>query len=115
MAKTFIEVRSSDLSGTQSDSVSTTLFSLDGKAYEIDLMPEEKAEFTAALKVYVAKARRAQTAARTAKKSSGSGMSTDETQAARTWLQFRGHAVADRGRIKNDLWMEWEDAGRPGV
>ena len=114
MAKTFIEVRS-DLSGTQSDSVSTTLFSLDGKAYEIDLMPEEKAEFTAALKVYVAKARRAQTAARTAKKSSGSGRSTKEMQAARTWLQFRGHAVADRGRIKNDLWMEWEDAGRPGV
>lgn len=118
MAREFVEVRSSDLSGEQSDDVVGVGFSLDGKSYEIDLTPQEEEELKAALKPYVAKARKASgSEGRSARTRSGSNAAKrrEELQAARTWLRLRGHEVPKRGRVKSELLEEWEKAGRPGL
>lgn len=114
MAREFIEVLSSDLSGVQSDDVVGVSFSLDGKSYEIDLTTDEKAELEATLKPYVAKARKA-TSSKAQTRSGKPRRSKEEVAAARSWLQLRSEPVGDRGRIKAEYWDMWEKAGRPGL
>ncbi|MGO1398600.1 MAG: Lsr2 dimerization domain-containing protein, partial [Brevibacterium yomogidense] len=113
--KKFIEILTSDLSGEQSEDVQTVKLSLDAGSYEIDLTPQEREELGSALRVYVAKARRAASAKKAGGKSVASAYSAQELKAAREWLRLRGHEVSDRGRIKKDLLDEWQSHGKPGA
>lgn len=115
MAKKFIEVVTSDLSGEQSDDVQAVKFSLDGRAYEVDLTPQEREELGSALRVYVAKARRSASSKSSGGKSSGFAHSAKELKAAREWLRLRGHEVSDRGRIRKELLDEWESHKKLGA
>ena len=115
MAKKFIEVLTSDLSGEQSEDVQTVKLGLDGRAYEVDLTAREREELDDVLRVYVAKARRAASAKKAGGKSAASAYSAQELKAAREWLRLRGHEVSDRGRIKKELLDEWESHGKPGA
>ena len=117
MAKQFVEVLTSDFSGAQSDEVDTVQFALDGRAYEIELTPDEHTQLQEALKVYIAKSRKAsaQVPAAVAKKSGGGAQRKKELAAMRKFLDLRGYDVPERGRIKAEWEQEWVNAGKPGL
>ena len=89
-------VRTDDLDN--SSDAQTVRFSLDGKAYEIDLSPSNDAAFREALKPYVTAARRIGGAARKSTPSSAAAL-----QAVRTWARDNGHEISDRGRVPTHI------------
>jgi hypothetical protein len=96
MAKKTVETYFSDLSGAQIDgSAPTTHFAVDGRSYEIDLTPAEKAALDQALAPYVAAARPA-AGTRRARSSTPSGV---EPRAVRAWAAEQGIDVPARGRV----------------
>jgi GNAT superfamily N-acetyltransferase len=85
----------------RSEGAETVSFGLDGRAYEIDLAPRNKAKLEKALAPYVAAARKTTTGARgtSQRPYRGSGLGTNELQAIRAWAADQGIEVAARGRI----------------
>jgi hypothetical protein len=88
-----------DLDGSKgAESVS---FGLDGRAYEIDLAPQNKAKLENALAPYLAAARKTTLSSRAAgsRIAGGSGLGTEKLQTIRAWAAAQGLDVAARGRI----------------
>ncbi len=88
-----------DLDGTPlALGATTTSFSINGTAYEIDLAPENVQQLRDALAPFIAAGRRAGAApakaARAAKASDPKRLA-----AIRDWARANGHEVSDRGRI----------------
>ncbi len=94
-----------DLDGSEDD-VSTVMFNLDGKDYEIDLsagnadrLRGKLAKFTDAASPVRSKGTPAQRGSRAARPRT----SRDQTQAVRDWARSNGHEVSDRGRISRSI------------
>lgn len=98
-----------DLDGTElaEDAAETVTFSLDGKAYEIDLSLANARALRGALLPYTEAGRKL---LRTpASKTKAAGRRTDLTQ-IRAWARENGHQVADRGRIHYDVVTAYDAA-----
>lgn len=81
---------------------SSTSFSINGVAYEIDLSPENVEQLRAALAPFIAAGRRSGTApAKAARASKASDPA--RLAAIREWARANGHSVSDRGRIAGTI------------
>ncbi|MCP2166423.1 histone-like nucleoid-structuring protein Lsr2 [Goodfellowiella coeruleoviolacea] len=104
-----------DLDGGQAEE--TVGFAIDGVEYSIDLSRENAEKLRGILSEYVDHARRVggrkqqRKAAKTPVKASGNG-SGDKAynQAVRDWARSQGHAISDRGRIPQNLMMQFKEA-----
>jgi nucleoid-associated protein Lsr2 len=92
-----------DLDGSEASG--TIGFSLDGKAYELDLSDENASRLRDALAPFVASGRRSGGGQRrSSAKGSGARMTDRENTAAiREWARQHGHQISDRGRIPGSV------------
>ena len=83
----------------------TVVFSIEGKAYEIDLSGANTEKLYEALNPFIESARPVGTSTqRRRASSSGSGSgSSDRLQEIREWAKSNGHQVASRGRISREI------------
>jgi hypothetical protein len=86
----------------------TVFFSLDGKAYEIDLTERNAAKLREAMAPWIAAGRPA-SSARIPSPRSKQGRSSD-TVDIRRWARENHIPVSDRGRISIDLRTQYEAA-----
>ena len=101
MAKRIIEQYVSDLSGVElPEGTSSLRFSFDGRSYEIDLTPDERARFESAIAMYVAAAR---PAAATRAGRAGRSSNGPDPKVVRAWAKSAGLQVPERGRIPATL------------
>lgn len=99
MARKFVEVRTSDLSGVESDSVQGVTLSIDGRAVEVDLTPDERTELDAALRPYLEAGRKVRASAAASPRRNRKR----DVTAMRKWAQEQGYPLGDRGRIPDDI------------
>jgi hypothetical protein len=91
-----------------SEPARTVHFSLDGKAYEIDLTELNAAALSECMAPWIAAARPA-SSARVPSPRSKPGRSTDTVE-IRRWARENGVPVATRGRLPVDLRAQYEAA-----
>jgi hypothetical protein len=92
---------------------STIGFSLDGKAYELDLSDKNAKKLRDAVAPFVDAARRVGGRGRrvsAAATSSATRTDRERTTAIREWAREHGHKVADRGRIPANVIEAYEKA-----
>lgn len=115
MAQKVIVELVDDLDGTAGEGVSTVRFGLAGVDYEIDLTETNANQLRAELADYVAAARRTVPVGRgiASRRSAGStrpAADREKTKAIREWARGNGWAVAERGRIPENVIAAYEDA-----
>lgn len=98
VARKFVEIRRSDLSGVEGDSVQGVTLSVDGRAVEVDLTPGERAELDTALRPYLEAGRKVRASATRLR----GGRRRDVT-ALRKWAQEQGYPLGDRGKIPHEI------------
>jgi hypothetical protein len=127
MAQKTVVTLVDDLTGEESEDITTVEFALDGVTYEIDLDDKNSAGLRDQLAQYVAAARR--TGGRRAagrRRSSGAGTGTpratspggydrDTSKQIREWARSEGFEVSDRGRVPNNVVEAWESRGKNGT
>ena len=120
MAQKTVVTLVDDLTGEESEDITTVEFALDGVTYEIDLDDKNSAGLRDQLAQYVAAARRTggrRTAGR--RRSGGAGTGTPRTTSPggydretskqiREWAKGQGFEVSDRGRVPNNVVEAWE-------
>ncbi len=129
MAQKTVVTLVDDLTGEESEDITTVEFALDGVTYEIDLDEKNTAELRDALAQYVASARRTggrRAAGRTStRRSGGAGTGTpratspggydrETSKQIREWARTEGFEVSDRGRVPNNVVEAWESRGKNG-
>lgn len=86
----------------------TIVFAVDGVTYNIDLSPENAANFRRDMGEWVKHARRAGRNSRKPTTSSSGGRRrrtpASESEACRTWAKSVGIPLSERGRIPEDVW-----------
>jgi len=130
MAQKTVVTLVDDLTGEESEDITTVEFALDGVTYEIDLDDKNSAELRDTLAQYVAAARR--TGGRRSggsngsrRKSGGAGTGTpratspggydrETSKQIRDWARTEGFEVSDRGRVPNNVVEAWESRGKNG-
>ncbi|MFC5065066.1 histone-like nucleoid-structuring protein Lsr2 [Actinomycetospora atypica] len=130
MAQKTVVTLVDDLTGEESEDITTVEFALDGVTYEIDLDDKNSAELRDTLAQYVAAARR--TGGRRSggsngsrRKSGGAGTGTpratspggydrETSKQIRDWARAEGFEVSDRGRVPNNVVEAWESRGKNG-
>jgi Lsr2 len=87
-------------------------FSLNGRAWVIDLNAKNRAALEKALKPYIAKATEQNRRSRRGKAVRTSSRSKSRTDLAsvRQWAKSNGHEVSDRGRISADVLKAYDAA-----
>ena len=118
MAQKTVVTLVDDLTGEESEDISTIEFALDGVSYEIDLDDKNSAALRDALANYVASARRTggrRGAANGRKRSAGTpratspgGYDRETSKQIREWAKGEGFEVSDRGRVPNNVVEAWE-------
>jgi len=88
---------------------SSTSFSINGTAYEIDLAPDNVEKLREALAPFIAAARRSGAAPAKAAKSAKTS-DPARLAAIREWARANGHAVSDRGRIAGTVIAAYDQA-----
>ena len=109
MARSYVAVIKDDLTGEViEDGQSVTIeFTVNGRAYTIDLGPKNAEAFHAALEKYVAAATKVGGQARGRKSST---RTTQDLAAIRSWANDHGYVVAARGRISSEIKEAFEQA-----
>ena len=105
-----------DLDG--SEAVSTVTFSLENRAYEIDLSGENTGKLHKDLAPFIEHARKAGGRSSRRGRPHGQAAMTDtparsnreETHAIREWARQHGHEVSDRGRISKSVMEAYKAA-----
>ena len=129
MAQKTVVTLVDDLTGEESEDITTVEFALDGVTYEIDLDDKNSAELRDSLAQYVAAARRTggrRAGATTRKRSGGAGTGTpratspggydrETSKQIRDWARSEGFEVSDRGRVPNNVVEAWEARGKNGT
>jgi hypothetical protein len=110
MAKQTTVTITDDLDG--SANAKEVSFSLNGKAWVIDLNAKNRAALEKALKPYIAKATEQGRRRRPGKatRSSSRSKSRPDLAAVREWAKNNGHPVSDRGRISTDVLTAYDAA-----
>ena len=96
-----------DLDG--GEAAGTVRFGLDGTEYEIDLSAAHSEELRKALERYLAHARRAGGAAKTAARGRRGGAAVD-TAKVREWAKGQGIEIKDRGRVPAGVVEQYQAA-----
>ncbi|MDT7745873.1 MAG: hypothetical protein QOE59_4951, partial [Actinomycetota bacterium] len=129
MAQKTVVTLVDDLTGEESEDITSVEFALDGVTYEIDLDEKNTAVLRDSLAQYVAAARR--TGGRRAsgrpagRRSGGAGTGTpratspggydrETSKQIRDWARTEGFEVSDRGRVPNNVVEAWESRGKNG-
>src|ERR687890_1467394 len=91
-----------------SEAVGTVTFSLDNRAYEIDLSDENTDKLHEALAPFIEHGRKAsggrgRTRGQAPMTDKPSRSNREDTQAIREWARQHGHQVSDRGRIPKSV------------
>ncbi|MFI8221266.1 Lsr2 family protein [Streptomyces sp. NPDC085932] len=109
MAQKVVTIMTDDLTGAESDEVSTHRFSLNGVEYEIDLTPENYDQLDAALRPFIEHGRKTgrRKGAAAARRASKGESSAEEI---RTWARNNGYDVSDRGRVRREIREAFEAA-----
>ncbi|MHB9858356.1 histone-like nucleoid-structuring protein Lsr2 [Streptomyces sp. YIM S03343] len=109
MVQKIVTVYSDDLTGTESDEVSTHRFSLNGIEYEIDLTPESYDKLDAALRPFIETGRKMGRTKVTGRvhRGAAAGPSAEEVRA---WARENGYEVNDRGRVPGEIREAFEAA-----
>ncbi|GJF04985.1 hypothetical protein PSD17_39380 [Pseudonocardia sp. D17] len=109
-----------DLDG--SPNASATTFGLDGRAYDIDLSPANRAKLDGILAPFIAAARRARPGRVPARSNGYAAVAAarrrpapnrEQNQAIRDWAKRQGMDVSDRGRIPAEIVDAYNEAHRP--
>jgi hypothetical protein len=110
MAKQTTVTVTDDLDG--SANAKEVSFSLNGKAWVIDLSAKNRAALEKALKPYIAKATEQRGGSRRGKPTRSSSRSKSRTSlsAIREWARTNGHEVSDRGRISAEIQKAYDAA-----
>ncbi len=99
-----------DLDGGEAEE--TIDFSLDGVEYRIDLSGKNAKKLRAAIEPFLDKARRA--GGRKQRKGGGTAAvkahDKAEAQRIRDWARAEGHQISDRGRIPQNLVIQFQEA-----
>lgn len=113
MARKVIQQLVDDLDGSPiADGEGETVhFALDGRSYEIDLTTSHAAQLRSAFDVYKRAARQIGGASR-ARSATGSGRSSAELAAIRSWARSQGITVSERGRVAADVVTAYENRAR---
>jgi hypothetical protein len=90
-----------DVSGENADE--TVAFALDGQPYEIDLSADNAARLRESLAEFVASARKASSAPRSARRPASNGRRSNGTGDVRSWARDNGFSVSERGRIPSNV------------
>ncbi|MDT0444349.1 MULTISPECIES: Lsr2 family protein [unclassified Streptomyces] len=109
MARKVVTIYTDDLTGEDTDEVSTHTFAIDGVNYEIDLAPDSFDQFLSAMGPFVNKARktgRTQRAGAAAKRAP----QTVDTARIRQWAKENGYEVNERGRVPANVREAYEKA-----
>ncbi|HUC06189.1 MAG TPA: Lsr2 family protein [Acidimicrobiales bacterium] len=113
MAKTVVVKLTDDIDG--GDAEETVHFSVDGKAYEIDLNEDNASRLRSVLQPFIEKARQTGVRARVARIGNGtsektmfSQLSIDEKERFRKWAD-----MATARRISDARVKSWMAAGKP--
>jgi hypothetical protein len=102
-----------------SDAVGTVTFSLDNRAYEIDLSDENSDnKLREALAPFIEHGRKAggrsggrgRTRGQAPMTETGARSNREETHAIREWARQNGHEVSDRGRISKSVMEAYKAA-----
>ncbi|WP_433800880.1 histone-like nucleoid-structuring protein Lsr2 [Actinomycetospora sp. CA-084318] len=129
MAQKTVVTLVDDLTGEESEDITTVEFALDGVTYEIDLDDKNSAELRDTLAQYVAAARRTggrRAAGGARRRSGGAGTGTpratspggydrETSKQIREWARTEGFEVSDRGRVPNNVVEAWEARGKNGT
>ncbi len=109
MARSYVAVVKDDLTGEviEDGQAVTIEFTINGRAYNIDLGPKNADDFHAALEKYVAAATKVGGVTRARR---GSTRSTKDLAAIRSWANDHGYVVAARGRISSEIKEAFEKA-----
>lgn len=116
MAKKIIHQLVDDLDGTvlEPGAGETVLFSLDGRAYEIDLTDANAAALRDAFSRYISAARsvgrEASGARGGAPRRRSARSSASENAAVRSWANENGFTVSERGRIPASVQQAYDAA-----
>ena len=110
MAKQTTVTITDDLDG--SANAKEVSFSLNGKAWVIDLSAKNSAALEKALKPYIAKATEQRGASRRGKSTRSSSRSSSRANLAaiREWARTNGHEVSGRGRISAEIQKAYDAA-----
>ncbi len=112
MAKKHITQLIDDLDGTVLEDGTTVHFSLEGRAYEIDLSDDNAQKLRDAFEPFISAGRAVGTGAGSARRparSRGAGSSRD-LGAVRAWAEQNGHQVNSRGRIPASVLEAYDAA-----
>ncbi len=103
MAKKTTVTLVDDLDGSVAEE--QVAFSVDGRAYEIDLSPANSARLREALAPYVSAARRAggRRASSVATATARPSTDREQNQAIREWAVQQGMKISERGRIPSNV------------
>lgn len=107
MAQRVVVELTDDLDG--SGAVSTVLFGLDGKSYEIDLNEKNEAKLRKALEPFLQNSRRVTSGGRKPR-SNASRAKSRSTEDVRAWATANGYEVSDRGRIARAILDAYDEA-----
>ena len=111
MAQKTVVIYTDDLSGEESQEISTHTFSLNGVTYEIDLAPDSYDELAQALDRFIKSARKTGRGKGTPKprvgKQASGGASAEEIRA---WAKEQGITVSERGRVPSTVREQFEAA-----
>lgn len=100
-----------DLDSTEADE--QVEFSVDGRAYEIDLSTKNAEKLRESLAPYVAAARRGSGRRSTSSGTSSNGSSASEraaNRAVREWATAQGMKISERGRIPSSVLEAYRNA-----
>jgi hypothetical protein len=117
MAQKKVVIYTDDLTGQESEEISTHTILIDGAGVEIDLSPENHDRLLEILNPYLSAdgARRVRgnvsdsSAPRKRSRNSGPGKNED-TAKIRAWAKANGHEVNDRGRVPAAVKEAYEKA-----
>lgn len=108
MAKKVVTIYTDDLTGKESDEVSTHTFSVDGVQYELDLTPESHDQLLEALNPFMQKGRKVGRGRGGRAKQRATP--SQDTSAIRAWAKEHGYSVSERGRVPAEVREAYEKA-----
>lgn len=111
MAKKQITQLIDDLDGTVLDDGDTVRFSLDGRAYELDLSAENAQTLRDAFAPYIAAGRSVGSPSPSGRRvTRGRATSSRDLVDVRTWAAKNGHDINARGRISTTILEAYDAA-----
>ncbi|WZH35751.1 MAG: Lsr2 family protein [Microbacterium enclense] len=110
MAKKHITQLIDDLDGSVLEDGATINFSIEGRAYEIDLSQKNVKKLREAIEPFAAAARPVGSLSSGRRASRGRSTSTRDLADVRSWAEKNGHAINSRGRISTNVLAAYDAA-----